>query len=164
MKKTLYRFLIVFSVLMIVSCSPESETSVQESVSLNAKTYIHSDVELDLLDEINQVRVENNLPVLEIIEHISYKSSEHNDNMIKLQDVSHDGFSNRKVNLEQVLGAYRVGENIAYGFSTNTAVINSWKSSPSHFANMKGDYSHFGLSIKVDSNGKKYYTNMFIKK
>ena len=78
--------------------------------------------------------------------------------------VTHDGFDKRKSNLQEVLGAYRVGENIAYGYSSASSTVNAWINSPSHKANLEGDYTHFGGAIKIDEEGKKYYTNIFIKK
>ena len=119
---------------------------------------------LELLDEVNAYRVSVGLNPLQIIEHISYKSSEHNDYMLATHTVTHEGFEERKSNLQEVLGAYRVGENVAYAYSSAQSTVNAWVNSPSHKANLEGDYTHFGASIKTDEQGRKYYTNMFIKK
>lgn len=117
-----------------------------------------------MLDEVNTYRVSVGLNPLQIIEHISYKSDEHNAYIISIQDVNHDGFNERKTNLQQVLGAGRVGENVAYAYSSAQSTVAAWVNSPSRKANLEGDYTHFGASIKIDDEGKKYYTNMFIKK
>jgi uncharacterized protein YkwD len=156
-------FALIFSTLTLTSCSSDSE-SVSPTVAESQKSYSHNTTELELLDLINTYRVDNNLNPLEIIEHISYKSSEHNDYMISTNTVNHDGFTERKTNLQQVLGAYRVGENVAFGFSTPQATLNAWIASAGHKANLEGDYTHYGVSIRIDSEGRKYYTNMFIKK
>ncbi len=161
MKKIIFTFL-AFSALSLASCSSESD-SISETTE-SAKNYAHSAIELELLDEVNTYRVATGLAPLEIIEHISYKSNEHNEYMISIQAVNHDGFSARKSNLQQVLGAARVGENVAYGYSSSLSTVNAWVNSPSHKANLEGDYTHFGVSIKTDEDGRKYYTNMFIKK
>jgi uncharacterized protein YkwD len=162
MKKTkLILFALIFSTL--TSCSSDSE-SVSPTVTESQKFYSHDEYELELLDLINSYRVDNNLIPLEIIEHISYKSSEHNNYMISTNSVNHDGFAERKTNLQQVLGASRVGENVAFGFSSPQSALNAWISSTAHKANLEGDYSHYGVSIRTDIDGRKYYTNMFIKK
>jgi uncharacterized protein YkwD len=37
--------------------------------------------------------------------------------------------------------------------------------SPTHKANIEGDFTHIGISVTADPvTGRKYYTNMFMKK
>jgi uncharacterized protein YkwD len=157
-------FALTIGLLSLTSCSPDSESASNNTSNETVKSYTHSNLELELLDEVNTYRVSIGLNPLEIIEHISYKSSEHNDYMLATHTVTHEGFDERKSNLQEVLGAYRVGENVAYAYSTAQATVTAWVNSPSHKANLEGDYTHFGASIKIDDEGKKYYTNMFIKK
>ncbi|TBX66972.1 CAP domain-containing protein, partial [Flavobacterium silvisoli] len=65
----------------------------------------------------------------------------------------------------QVLGAERVGENVAYNYSTAESAFSAWMNSPTHKANIEGNFTHFGISVTTDpATGRKYYTNMFIKK
>ena len=162
MKNIIFIFL-AFTILTFTSCSSDS---IEETTAMNeiAKKYRHSNLELELLDEINAYRVSIGLNALEIIEHISFKSNEHNEYMISIQNVNHNGFNERKINLQKVLGAEKVGENVAYGFSSAKATVIAWTNSPSHKANLEGNYTHFGASVKSNIDGKKYYTNMFIKK
>ena len=164
MKKLMFNSLaLIFTIVSLTSCSSDNENDTNLS-NETVKSYSHSAAEIELLDEVNTYRVSVGLNPLQIIEHISYKSSEHNDYMLATRTVTHDGFNERKANLQEVLGAYRVGENVAYAYSTARATVNAWVNSPSHKANLEGDYTHFGAAIKVDDEGKKYYTNMFIKK
>lgn len=156
-------FALTIGLSSLTSCSSDSE-SVSNTSNETVKSYTHSNLELELLDEVNAYRVSIGLNPLEIIEHISYKSSEHNDYMLSTQSVTHEGFDQRKSNLQAVLGAYRVGENVAFAYSTAQATVTAWINSASHKANLEGDYTHFGASIKMDDQGRKYYTNMFIKK
>ena len=163
MKKMMINSLaLIFTIVSLTSCSSDSE-SVNEPIE-SAKSYTHSAIELELLDEVNAYRVSVGLNPLEIIEHISYKSSEHNAYMLANQTVTHEGFDQRKSNLQEVLGAYRVGENVAFAYSTAQATVTAWANSTGHKANLEGDYTHFGAAIKMDDQGRKYYTNMFIKK
>jgi len=150
-------------VLTLVSCSNDS-TEEKEELEL-ITNFDYSAEETDFGNRINNYRVSVGLNTLEIVNHISYKSLEHNSYMITNNVVNHDYFDSRANNIIQVLGAVRVGENIAYNFSTPNAAINAWKNSPGHKANLEGDYTHFGVSIKINpENGKKYYTNMFMKR
>ena len=159
-------FALTIGISSLTSCSADSESAISTTNNSNetVKSYTHSDLELELLDEVNAYRVSVGLNPLQIIEHISYKSSEHNDYMLATHTVTHEGFEERKSNLQEVLGAYRVGENVAYAYSSAQSTVNAWVNSPSHKANLEGDYTHFGASIKTDEQGRKYYTNMFIKK
>ena len=85
--------------------------------------------------------------------------------MIDNNVISHDLFQQRATNLMEVLGADRVAENLAYNYQTPESAMNAWLNSPGHKANIVGDFTHLGISITVNqATGKKYYTNMFIKK
>jgi len=77
--------------------------------------------------------------------------------------VNHNNFVSRSENLVSVLGARRVGENVAYNYNSPRAAVNAWLNSTSHKENIVGDYTHFGIAIKINDEGKKYYTNIFAK-
>jgi uncharacterized protein YkwD len=85
--------------------------------------------------------------------------------MIEKNVVNHDFFNERSSNIIEVLGAVKVAENVAYNFNNANTVLQAWLDSPSHKANLDGEYTHVGISISVNAtNGKKYYTNMFMRK
>ena len=151
-------------VFTMVSCSSDSsEGSSAEKQIVTA--YNYNETELKLVTFINDYRESVGLNRLEVINHISYKSEQHNIYMIDNNVVNHDYFQQRSNNLIQVLGADRVGENIAYNYQTAESAMSAWLNSPSHKANIEGNYTHLGISVTVDeTTGKKYYTNMFMKK
>ena len=151
-------------VFTMVSCSSDpSEGSSTDNKLVT--TYNYNEAELKLVTLINNYRASIGLNTLEVINHISYKSQEHNIYMIDNNVVNHDYFQQRSNNLVQVLGAERVGENIAYNYQTPESAMSAWLNSPGHKENIEGDYTHLGISITVDeTTGKKYYTNMFMKK
>jgi len=165
MKAKLLRvFMPMVLVFTLFSCSPESkqEDSFDSTLITN---YDYSQEELKLGELINEYRVSQGLNALEIVNHISYKSQEHNEYMIDNNVVNHDYFEQRSNNIIHVLGAVKVGENIAFNFSTPNSALNAWINSPGHKANIEGSYTHFGVSITVNpETGKKYYTNIFMKK
>ena len=165
MKTNLLRlFVPIILVLTLVSCSKDESTEESENLLL-ITNYDYSADENDLVNRINAYRVSKGLNALETVNHISYKSLEHNDYMIVNNVVNHDFFDARANNIKQVLGAVRVGENVAYNFSTPNAALNAWINSPGHKENLEGDYTHFGVSIKINpANGKKYFTNIFMKR
>ena len=166
MKTNLLRaFMPLVLVLTLVSCSSDSTEDLTASTDTTAKTYSYNDEEMLLLEDINDYRVSIGLNALQPVEHISYKSEEHNEYMIANNVVNHDLFQERSQNIIEVLGAYKVNENVAYNYMTSNSALKAWLKSPGHKANIEGDFTHFGISIRINpENGKKYYTNIFIKK
>ena len=164
MKAKMFRALLPLAIVFtMVSCSSDSEgTSADKQV---VTTYNYNETELRLVTLINDYRQSIGLNTLQVINHISYKSEEHNYYMIEKNVFNHDYFQQRSDNLIRVLGAERVGENIAYNYQTPESAFAAWLNSPAHKANIEGDYTHFGISVTTNPDtGRKYYTNMFIKK
>jgi uncharacterized protein YkwD len=146
----------------VVSCSTPEEASI-ESIEV-IKFYDYSEIENETLDLINNYRDSVGLNQLEKINHISYISSEHSDEMVQTNIIGHANFAQRQSNLHTALGALKVGENVAYNYSTPKSVIKAWIKSQNHKANLDGDYTNFGISIRENEVGQKFYTNIFIKK
>ena len=164
MKAKMFRALLPLAIVFtMVSCSSDSEgTSADKQV---VTTYNYNETELRLVTLINDYRQSIGLNTLQVINHISYKSEEHNYYMIEKNVFNHDYFQQRSDNLIRVLGAERVGENIAYNYQTPESAFAAWLNSPAHKANIEGDYTHFGISVTTNPDtGRKYYTNMLIKK
>lgn len=165
MKAKMFRALLPLAILFtMVSCSSDSSEAAAEDKQV-VTTYNYNETESKLIVLINDYRQSKGLNPLTVINHISYKSEEHNYYMIDNNVVNHDYFQQRSDNLVRVLGAEKVGENIAYNYQTAESAMSAWLNSPSHKANIEGDYTHLGISVTINpDNGKKYYTNMFIKK
>ncbi|CAM4245400.1 CAP domain-containing protein [Flavobacterium terrigena] len=156
--------ILCFSVTLM-SCSSEDTSEVETTKpSIVLNTYTQSDFELELLDLINQDRVSKGLSALTILSQISYVASTHDDYMISKGVISHDNFEERAESLEAGLGAVTASENVASGFNTPSGVLAAWNASPAHRANLEGNHTHFGLAVKADATGKKYYTLLFIRK
>jgi len=166
MKINLLRTLLIISVIYtLASCSSDDSTSSAETVSsLKVVEYTYNATELQTMDLINNYRVSIGLNPLAKINHMSYKSEEHDNYMIANNVVNHNDFVARSENIMKVLGAKTVSENIAYNYSTPEAALNAWLASPGHKENIEGDFTHFGIAIRENPvNGRKYYTNIFAK-
>jgi len=153
--------------LFLTSCSKDSVgddlTSYDQTIT-NRTSYEYSDFEIKILEDLNLYRKALGLEELKAIAQGSLESEDHNYYMINAGTVSHDNFSDRASYLMNVVGASRVGENVGYGYRTSEAMINAWLKSRGHKENIEGDYTHFGISVRQDENGKNYVTNIFIKK
>jgi uncharacterized protein YkwD len=161
--------LVVLSVGVFISVvkylSNSRKTNIITSTDSNQKDieYQYSELELEILELINNYRIGVGLNKLTPVNYISYKSEEHTNYMISNNVVNHNNFVSRSENLISVLTAKRVGENVAYNYSKAQSVLNGWLNSPTHKENIEGDYTHFGISIRKNTDGKNYFTNIFVK-
>src|SRR6476620_9510412 len=130
MKTNLLRSLLPLAlVFTMFSCSSDA-TEDQVTDTRLIHNYDYNSDELKLVQLINDYRDSIGLNKLQTINHISYKSEEHNEYMIANQVVNHDYFQERSQNIMAVLGAVKVNENIAYNFVTPEGVLNAWLNSP----------------------------------
>ena len=156
--------LMTLMAVLSFSCSTEempSET-IDSSSLVNAPAA--KTIEIEILELINNHRIEVGLNPLNNLNIIKSVAFTHTDYMVEINQVNHDNFFQRKNSLIQNAGAASVSENVAYGYSTAQAVVTAWLNSPSHKQNMEGDYSDFDISAEQNSEGRWYYTNIFIKK
>ncbi|RVT74992.1 CAP domain-containing protein [Flavobacterium sufflavum] len=157
----------IMALFMLNSCSSDSVDA--ENLSSEVKpelivNYTYNAAELETLNLINDYRASIGLNRLERINHISYKSEEHDIYMIDHKVFNHDDFVSRSENIMKVLGAKTVAENIALNYVSPKSALNAWLNSPKHKINIVGDFTHFGIAIKEDPvTGEKYYTNIFAK-
>ena len=166
MKLKLLRALLLAAVICTMnSCSSDSsEIEAADATVQKVVTYSYNSIELETMELINAHRVSKGLNPLEKINHMSYKSEEHDNYMIANNVVNHNDFAARSENIMKTLGAKSVSENIAYNYNTPQAVLNAWLASPGHKENIEGNFTHFGIAIKENpETGKKYYTNIFAK-
>lgn len=165
MKAKLLRVLLLVAIVFTMnSCSPDSsEDATSLASAQKAMSYSYNSTEIETMALLNAYRVSIGLNELKEINHISYKSEDHNHYMIINNVVNHDDFVSRSENIMKVLGAKSVSENIAYNFNSPQAAVSAWLKSPTHKANIEGNFTHFGLSIRTNPDGKKYYTNIFAK-
>jgi uncharacterized protein YkwD len=166
MKTYLLRGALILAVVFTMS-SCSSDSSEASTVAANSKVvlnYTYTANELEAMKLINDYRVSIGLNTLEKINHISYKSEEHDNYMITNNVVNHDDFVARSENIINVLGAKTVAENIAYNYSSPQAALDAWLNSAGHKQNIEGNFTHFGISIRENpTTGKKYYTNIFAR-
>lgn len=163
-QKLLIKLFFSFLMILFISCSSDEEAQKDENSIIIVKEYTYSPIELETMAIINAYRKSIGLNELEIINHVSYKSEQHDFYMIANNVVSHDDFASRSDNIIKALGASKVSENIAYNYNSAQGAFDAWMNSPSHRDNIIGNYTHFGLAIRESPiNGRKYYTNIFVK-
>lgn len=165
MKSNLNLLLLFVPMLYILnSCSPNPAEITEVKVALEKTViYNYSPDELEAMDLINNYRQSIGLKTLGEINYASIKSEEHDNYMIANNVVNHNNFVERSENIKKLTGAKLVSENIAYNYNSAQSVLTAWLNSPAHKDNIEGNFTDFGISIRVNSAGKKYYTNIFVK-
>jgi uncharacterized protein YkwD len=165
LKVIFYKFLVVLIFLSGISCSNSNIQEVEKDVkSENITIYNYISSESELVELINDYRISKGLNALILDNYVSKVSENHDNYMIEKNAISHDLFEARFKDIVQNLGASKVAENVAYNFNTSNSTLQAWINSPEHKSNLEGNFTHFGISIKTNSSGIKFYTNIFMKK
>ncbi|MBU2940293.1 CAP domain-containing protein [Lacinutrix sp. C3R15] len=146
------------------SCSTDNTDHEVENVSSEYTVPETKVIEIEILELINEYRMDMGLSALEALDLIKSQAYVHTDYMVASSNISHDNFSQRSAFLRQYAGANRVSENVAFGYSSAASVVNAWLNSESHRGAIEGDYTHFDISAELDSRGQWYYTNIFVKR
>lgn len=163
MKFTTYLSMVALLAMLTFSCaSDDFQESLDQSVLEKAPPA--KEIELEILELINSYRISENLSPLNNLSIIKSVAFTHTDYMVSVNQVSHDNFYKRKTSLVENVSATKVTENVAYAYSSAQSVVNAWLDSPGHRANIEGDFTDFEISAEMNSEGKWFFTNIFIKR
>jgi uncharacterized protein YkwD len=169
MKSLPHKFyaIILFSFILFSCSNDEDGIYFEESNSVEKieKNVTYSAIESEILILVNEYRESKGLPSLEPLNVISGVADGHTNYMIETGDVGHANFAQRSQFLMENAQAKSVGENVAYGFGTAKGVMNGWLNSEGHRENIENiNYTHFGISTESNSEGRNYFTQIFIAK
>ncbi len=157
--------LIALMTALLFSCSKDIPVGSQNDVLSDVKVNSIEDpfTAKETLDIINEYRTNNGLTPLQQHSIISKEASDHTDYMIYRDQVSHDYFYEREAYLKEKLSAVEVAENVAYAYNSASAVLNAWLKSDVHKKNLNGGFTHYGISVKKNAEGRLFYTSIFVK-
>ncbi|MFD2552327.1 CAP domain-containing protein [Bizionia sediminis] len=152
-------------VMFMISCSPDAiDNNPPNMDASNLVVPETKTIEIEIMELINDHRLSNGMNPLSNVDIIKAQAFNHTDYMVTTGNVSHANFVQRKLFLENYLGAQDVSENVAYGFTSAQSVVAAWLRSDKHRENIEGDFTDFDISAEQNENGKWYYTNIFVKK
>ena len=146
------------------SCSTDSIDDNVNAITADLVVPQAKTIEIEILELINDHRLSMGLNPLRNMDIIKSQAYSHTDYMVDNNVVSHDNFYARKNYLMSTAGAKSVSENVAFGFTSAQSVVNAWLNSEGHKDNIEGNYTDFDISAEQNSEGKWYYTNIFINK
>ncbi|WP_339664821.1 CAP domain-containing protein [Maribacter arcticus] len=156
--------------ILLSSCSKYQNFAGYEvnNDDLSAKVTLvssdaHSTIESELFEMINTYRVSIGLNEMEFESTTYYYAGIHTSYMIENGITSHDKFSERAENISKRTGAIFVAENVARNYDTLEAAFEAWLDSPGHRQNLEGDYNYTAISIRPNSNGDLYFTQVFFR-
>lgn len=110
----------------------------------------------DLLSATNNYRAQSGLGALSLHSQLNSSSQMKAQHMVDNDYWAHVAPDGTQPWHFFTLAGYNytaAGENLAYGFDSSSAVVNAWYNSPSHRANMLGDYVDVGFGYV---NGPSY--------
>lgn len=122
--------------------------------------------ETELLDGINAKRAENGKAPLVINDKLNQSAQLKADDMIAKDYWSHDAPDGAKPWAFFARAGYeyqKAGENLAKCYDDEQATVEAWYASPTHKANILGDYTDTGFGWEVRSNGCIVVVNHFGK-
>ncbi|KAB8143415.1 CAP domain-containing protein [Chloroflexia bacterium SDU3-3] len=121
--------------------------------------------EQQTLDLINGLRRDAGCSDLKAVGTLQNAAAAHNIDMITNNFFDHDSSDGSSFSVRITKYGYKwslLGENIAAGYTTPASVVNAWKNSPGHYANIVNcKFQDTGLSAKADSEGTLYWTQDF---
>ena len=156
--------LVALLAVLSFSCSTDSMDDKADLITADLVIPATTSFELEILELINDHRLSVGLNSLQNMDLIKSQAFSHTDYMVEAQEVSHDYFYDRSNFLKKNAGAIKVSENVAYGYTSAQSLVNAWLKSDGHKANIEGDFTNFDISAEMGTDGKWYYTNIFIKK
>ncbi|MBU2948483.1 CAP domain-containing protein [Zobellia uliginosa] len=155
--RTHYVALVLF-VCTLASCSKESVEAADIVEKENAET-----VEKELLEAVNGHRLSIGSNSLEFSSVAYLHANKHTDYMIAKGALNHDNFSSRAFKISNEEAAEFVAENVAKDYASASEALAGWLNSSSHKKTMEGEFTHTAVSVKRDSNGKLYFTQIFFR-
>ena len=172
--KLIINVFILTTSVFLTSCSKdnedidtfnENEYELQLSHEEEKKLLQIDNVELSekILEVINIYRKTKNLKPL--VSNINAKKCalKHSNYMAENGEMNHYNFKDRSKTLIILENAEKTGENVAFGYNTAKDLVKAWINSPSHKANIEGDFTNSGVGTIIDDNGTLYFTQVFFK-
>ncbi|GMV97312.1 MAG: hypothetical protein AMXMBFR83_16700 [Phycisphaerae bacterium] len=118
-----------------------------------------------LVDALNQYRIENGLKPLIYSKRLEAAADGQVRDLWQRGYFSHINPEGQNPGDRAIAAGFchkYVGENLAAGQRSVSAVMTAWQNSPGHNANMlEPEYRYVGVSFSVDQNGRMYWAQEF---
>jgi uncharacterized protein YkwD len=156
----------LFIIFLSTSCA-------KDDILISEDIFVHDEISIEYLEPtasekqlfelINKHRAEKNLSPLSFDSYVYSQAEKHNKFMISIGAKSHGNFEKRAENIAKKLKVVAIAENLARNYTSNEEMLEAWIDSSGHKKNLEGDFTHSAISIKQDSDGILYATQIFYK-
>lgn len=156
----------------LIAISAPGQTSTQKISPVSIRSYQVAQstintaaIEASVFQQINQYRASQGLSALTRNSAIDTQARTHSQNMASGKvPLGHDGFQQRV----QATGiaSSASAENVAYNQGSSdpaTQAVQGWLKSSVHLTNIKGNYNLTGVGVASNSQGKIYFTQIFLR-
>lgn len=127
--------------------------------------FLFSNDEFQLMEDINIIRTNTDLPELLPLESIGYLARFHSEEMASgAVELGHNGFYERILSLNKSIEIYTAAENIGANSDNYPleSALEGWMDSKDHKENILGDYNYSGVGIAYDEDDAVYLTQIFV--
>jgi uncharacterized protein YkwD len=154
MKKAIY----IILCMLLISCSKDSVQEIEHNYPFN-------DSELELIDKINQHRLDINLSQLQILPHLGYLCSKNNEEMIKLGTICNCYLNESSNSVSRLYNTQYVSQIALFNYNTTQSAMSAIMNDAISKNIIERNYTDIGVAIIKDTNtNKKYYTILIIKR
>lgn len=136
------------------------EVEKPDEVELYAYGTFEEKMAFEVLEQVNQARLDNGLEKVTMDETLMEKAMQRAAECAVYYNHTRPNGESCFTVLD---GGYLYGcaENIAYGYTTSAGVMNGWLNSQGHYENIMGsDYTHIGVG-SFTQNGTTYWVQLF---
>lgn len=139
-----------FWIILFTGLTPPEASHSTDSMETNILKYVNEDRQLHGLRALQMNAMESSLAL------------KHSQNMASGKvRFGHDGFNSRAKIIQNSLGSFEIGENVASGQMTAREVVDGWLNSPAHKKNIEGNFTLTGIGYARDKKGGIYFTQIF---
>ncbi|KAJ2625186.1 hypothetical protein GGF44_005207 [Coemansia sp. RSA 1694] len=146
----------------LASSDASSEADAKApNISLDAK--VSSNWRQEMLNSVNKQRSDNGLPPLAMSDTLNKVSQDHSNYQAQIRQMTHEDSKGPLGDRVSSAGLKwtRLAENVGARGQTVDIIMNAWEHSPSHMANILGDYTLVGFGLATDVAGDTYWTQTF---
>ena len=115
-------------------------------------------------DLVNQHRIQQYLPALQINPHVQVVAVEHAQAMANgSTSFGHSGFEERARQLLGQLGGKSAAENVALAAADASQIVQHWLDSTGHRNNIEGNFTLTGIGVAQGKDGRVYCCQLFVE-
>ena len=164
-----------------IGCENDAISTAADNVDLNSEidSSLQQIITQNIFEKTNAIRTSRGLSELSQNDDMDQLAQLHSDNMVEhnfYSHVDHQGKSPSQRADDLNFGWRRIAENIAQvpwhenvlkcgntrsAESISECVVEGWRNSPGHYANMIGEFDQLGVGVAFTNDSIAYFTQVF---